>query len=409
MNTFIKYLEDVVAPKMNMFAENSWVQTISSALMLVLPTILLGSVISVYNIIRLYFTSLPDMSPIYNFSFGLYALILAFLIGYQGMDKLKHRDYQLTSGIVSLSAFLIMIDPEIIDGTMSFEFSRLGPKGILVSFLAGILTTLIMHLYAKWNPFEENYTVPDFIIGWINKIIPTFFVLLITALVTITFNVDIFTVVIKIFSPISAIGQTLPGFILIALTPAIFYSLGISSWLLSPVYTPVMLDGIAQNIEAVQAGLAPQFIVTQETIFVGFLWIGGMGATLPLVLMMMRSANTRLSAMGKVYLIPSLFNINEPVIFGTPVAFNPYLMAPMWINGLIGPIIIWVFMRSGWVNIPATLLTGVKLPMPISSVLTTQDLRAIILWAVLFIVYTAVWYPFFKAYEKSLLTEEVER
>ena len=51
-------------------------------------------------------------------------------------------------------------------------------------------------------------------------------------------------------------------------------------------------------------------------------------------------------------------------------------------------------MKGGLVNIPAKLLTGVKLPMPISSVLVTSDLRAIILWAVLLVVYTIVWYPF---------------
>ena len=104
--------------------------------------------------------------------------------------------------------------------------------------------------------------------------------------------------------------------------------------------------------------------------------------------------------------LPSLFNINEPVIFGAPVAFNPYLMPPMWINGIVGPIITWIFMKGGLVNIPAKLLTGVKLPMPISSVLVTSDLRAIILWAVLLVVYTIVWYPFFKAYDSSLCSEK---
>lgn len=147
-------------------------------------------------------------------------------------------------------------------------------------------------------------------------------------------------------------------------------------------------------------------IVTQETIFVGFVWIGGMGATMSLVLLMLRARSKKLRTMGKVFLIPSLFNINEPVIFGAPVAFNPYLMPPMWINGIVGPIITWIFMKGGLVNIPAKLLTGVKLPMPISSVLVTSDLRAIILWAVLLVVYTIVWYPFFKAYDSSLCSEK---
>lgn len=230
--------------------------------------------------------------------------------------------------------------------------------------------------------------------------------LTLTMICTTYLNLDIFVIVQKIFEPITVFGQTLPGFLLICLTPAILYSLGISSWLLSPVYTPIMLAGITANIEAVAAGLPPTNIVTQETIFIGFVWIGGMGATLPLVLLMLKAKSKKLRTMGKVCLVPSLFNINEPVIFGTPVAFNPFLMVPMWINAIVGPLIVWFTMKAGLVNVPAKLLTGLKVPMPISSVIATDDMRAVVLWAVLLAVYTLVWYPFFKSYDKDLVEKE---
>lgn len=408
MKKFIDFLEHRFAPKMSKIAENPWVQTISSAIMLVLPTILLGSVISIYNIIKLYVKTLPSIQPIYNFSFGLYSLILAFLIGYQGMDKLKHKEYQIAGGIIGLSSFLMMLHPTIEEGKIIIEFSRFGPKGILVSFVAGLLSVAVLHWYAKMNPFKNNESVPEFLIKWINQMLPAFVVLFISMMVNYNLNVDVFLLVTKIFEPINQFGQTLPGFIIICLSPAILYSLGISSWILSPVYTPIMLAGIAANIAAVEAGLPPMNVVTQETIFVGFVWIGGMGGTLPLVMLMLKAKSKKMRAMGKVYMLPSLFNINEPVIFGTPVAFNPILMPPMWINGLLGPIITWIFLKGGFVNIPAKLLTGVKLPMPISSVLVSEDFRAVILWAVLFAVYTLVWYPFFKTYDQKCVAEEVK-
>ena len=322
------------------------------------------------------------------------------------MVKLGHKEYQICSGIIGLSTFLMMLNPTLDNGTISFEFSRLGPKGILIAFLAGLLASVILNIYAKINPFKNVTSVPEFILKWLNQIIPTFFALFITMIVVHTLKIDIFVAVTKLFAPINQFGQTLPGFILICFTPVVLYSLGISSWLLSPIYTPIMLEGITANIEALNSGLQPMNIVTQETIFVGFVWIGGMGATMSLVLLMLRARSKKLRTMGKVFLIPSLFNINEPVIFGAPVAFNPYLMAPMWINGIVGPIITWIFMKGGLVNVPAKLLTGVKLPMPISSVLVTSDLRAIILWAVLLVVYTIIWYPFFKAYDSSLCAEK---
>lgn len=406
MNTFITFLQHRFAPKMNKFAENPWIQTISSGIMLVLPTIFLGSIISIYNIVRLYLTQIPDISPLYNFSFGLYSLILAFLVGYQGMDKFNHDHFKICGGVIGLSTFLMMTKPILTDGQITIEFSRLGPKGILLAFLSGLLATTVLNLYAKWAPFAENDMIPEFLIHWLDQIIPTLFSLLLTMLLSVNLNLDLFLLITKIFAPINQFGQTLPGFILICLIPAIFYSLGISSWLLSPIYTPIMLEGITQNIERLANGEIPLNIVTQETIFVGFIWLGGMGATLPLVFLMLRAKARKLRIMGKVYLIPSLFNINEPVIFGTPIAFNPYLMPPMWINAIIGPIITWVFMKSGWVTIPAKLLTGVKLPMPISSILVTEDWRALILFAVLFFAYSIVWYPFFKTFDLETAKNE---
>lgn len=36
----------------------------------------------------------------------------------------------------------------------------------------------------------------------------------------------------------------------------------------------------------------------------------------------------------------------------------------------------------------------------------TEDLRAILVYVVLFLIYLATWYPFFKVYEKQRIAEE---
>lgn len=51
--------------------------------------------------------------------------------------------------------------------------------------------------------------------------------------------------------------------------------------------------------------------------------IGGSGLTIGFVLsLLLVSRSSRMKAMLKVSFIPSLFNINEPIIFGVPVMFN---------------------------------------------------------------------------------------
>ncbi|WP_257593364.1 PTS transporter subunit EIIC, partial [Klebsiella pneumoniae] len=42
-----------------------------------------------------------------------------------------------------------------------------------------------------------------------------------------------------------------------------------------------------------------------------------------LVLMAMRSRSRQLKSVAKIGLLPSLFNINEPILFGFPVIMNP--------------------------------------------------------------------------------------
>ena len=90
-------------------------------------------------------------------------------------------------------------------------------------------------------------------------------------------KLDVYSLVIAAFMPLASIGQTLPGFILICLIPAFFYTLGISSWTFNAVTTPIFMAGIQANIDAVAAGGVATNIVTSESVFtLAFITMGGM-------------------------------------------------------------------------------------------------------------------------------------
>ena len=120
-----------------------------------------------------------------------------------------------------------------------------------------------------------------------------------------------------------------------------------------PIWYAIWIPAIEENAALVAQGLDPVNINTFETFFSGWLGIGGMGATLPLVIWFLFARSKKLKTIGKATLIPSLFNINEPVVYGAPVAFNPLLMVPMWINGLITPIIVYLALDMGFAQIRA--------------------------------------------------------
>jgi PTS system cellobiose-specific IIC component len=64
-------------------------------------------------------------------------------------------------------------------------------------------------------------------------------------------------------------------------------------------------------------------------------------------------------------------------------------------------------MRSGFLNIPSKMIQVGQIPAPLSSVMITEDLRAVIIYVILFVLYLAIWYPFFKVYEKQRMNEEL--
>ncbi len=265
---------------------------------------------------------------------------------------------------------------------------------------------LVFHLWAKLK-FLENTSIPDFVVSWFNVIIPNVIVLGITMVLIFKLGISILDIIVGIFMPLARVAQTLPGFILISLLYAFFYTLGISTWLWNALTTPIFMVAIQENIDAVAAGGAATNIVTSEAFFtMAFITMGGVCATLGLNVLMCFSKSRQLKMLGRVFIAPSIFNINEPLMFGAPIVFNPLLMLPAWINAVVGPTYVWILMSTGLLKIPSMMVQVGQIPASASSVMITQDMRAILWWAILLVIYTAIWYPFFKVYEKNKLAEE---
>lgn len=351
--------------------------------------------------------SAPDLGKVADFSFGFISIFLAFLVANQCMEKKKLSRYTIVAGLISIAVFVMFSMPEFNEqGEIILTFNRMGATGMLVAMLVGLFTGCIFNLYSKLHIFENNVTIPDFVTEWINNLIPILCILLISTTIVFTIQFDIFDFILSLFSPLQNFGQTLPGFVLICLIPAVLYTLGVSNWLFYAASLPIFMAGIQGNIEAVAAGKEAVNIVTSETVFTAALiTMGGMGATLPLNVMMMFSKAKKLKVMGRICIGPSIFNINEPLVFGAPIAFNPIMMVPFWLNSIAGPVIIWFSMRLDLLNIPYRMMQIGQIPAPFSSVMITEDMRAVIVYIILFAVYYIIWLPFFKVYEVQCLNE----
>lgn len=410
MSKIMDWLENKFAPAMSKITQNPWVSALSGSMMKILPIIMTGSLIFFYNVFRSWIPALPDLSGVLQFTFQLTSLILTFLVANQLMEKLGHTRYVLNAGLTSIIVFLIAIKPTIGDDSIfSVEFGRFGPTGMFVALVVGILVSVVYHFYAKLHILEDSVTIPDFVCEWINQILPMFLCVLLGTIISSNLNIDIYQVISAVFSPLEHLGRTLPGLIIMMMAISFLYSMGISTWFLGTFTTPILMAGTAANLAQVAAGQTPTNIVCYETIYLlSLMTLGGQGCTLTLNVHMLLSKSKRLKSLGKVCIGPSIFNINEPVVFGAPIVFNPILMLPMWINTLVSAVIIWFVMSWGWLDVPAASVTTGQIPAPIGYIIVTGDWRAIIFWVLIFVVTFLIWKPFFKVYEKQVMKEEAE-
>jgi PTS system cellobiose-specific IIC component len=410
MKKLINWLETSFSPKMSKINNNVWVVAIKDSIMQTLPFIFLGSIFCMLAILNDYFPSLPSFWTPYAWTIGKISLFVAFLIPFNLMEKKRLRKQRFIAGMSSLVLFLIVVTPQVqVDKVIGFGDSSLGAGGMFVAIFCGVFTGFIMSLFGKFSFFKEDSVIPDFVRAWFDSMLPIAIVVCTGWIIVLLMKVDLYNIVLAIFMPLSKFIESPIGFIAIMFIYCFLYSMGISSWVLTPVTSPVFLAAITANIAFAKAGTATVSnlnLVTSSTIYSAYLWVGGIGCTLPLVIMLMLSKSRKLSALGKACLVPGIFNINEPVVFGA-VAWNPLLMLPMWLQGIILPLITYIFTKV----IPLAPIPKIQFdlwycPFPIATWFTTGSFRGIMLLIICVVVSSAIWYPFFRAYEAQEIAEE---
>ncbi|HBG1231379.1 TPA: PTS sugar transporter subunit IIC [Clostridioides difficile] len=401
MNKFIDLLSEKFTPVVNKITKNIWVQSVQSTIMKVLPMVFVGSLVTIVSVLKNYISFLPDLSPINQYTFGLLGLFIAFLLPMEIMKNKKFESMSVVAGLAGAGLMLMMIRPEITNEGAIFNFNRFGGEGMLVSLVAGLFSGLIMSLFGSFSFFREDSALPDFVSKWFDNMLPITVIMFVGWGLIYGLNFDMFEIIVRVFKPVSDIAQTLPGFVLLNFLVVFIYSLGISGWVLSPITYSIQLGAIAANAAAVASGGVATNIYVYEVIQTGWITLGGLGATLPLVIMMCLSRVGRIKAIGRACIVPSIMNINEPVIFGAPVAWNPFLMLPMWIGTVVISITTYLSMSMGFVTIPSKVFNLWYVPFGISTFMVNQDVRGLIVLAINIVLLFMIWYPFFKAYEKE--------
>ena len=168
---------------------------------------------------------------------------------------------------------------------------------------------------------------------------------------------------------------------------------------------PLWMQMIMVNFMAMLSYQPLPYIGT-EGFYQWFVWIGGSGATLGLVLACKPFCKSQiLKALGKDALKSSVFNINEQVIFGLPIAQNRYLMIPFFVIPMMNVIVFYMLMASGVLS-PTFLIAPWVLPTCIGAVLSTGNIASVIYILISIVGSMVFCLPFILKYDHQLLEEE---
>ena len=181
---------------------------------------------------------------------------------------------------------------------------------------------------------------------------------------------------------------------------------GIRGALIVPgIMNPVGVANLSVNRAAMAAGTAIPHIYVQG-FWDHYLLIGGVGSTLPLAILLMRSKAVHLRTIGRMGVVPGLFNINEPILFGAPIIMNPLFFIPFVLVPMVNATLAYFALDFGLVSrvVSMTLWTT---PAPIgASWAANWSFSPIIMCLICMVTAAVMYYPFLKAYEKQLLSQE---
>ena len=434
------FIESKILPIAGKIASNRYLNAIRDGFVFAMPFLIVGSFILL--ILNLPFTDKSnflymewydnlmkafkgDLVQPFYVSMGIMSLFVAYGIGYSLSGHYNLNS--ITGGFLSLFSFLLvsakveyvpiveavsksfLVDADSYIPVMDVRF--MDAKGLFVAIIFGIVSIEIFRfLVHKKLIITLPESVPPAIAKSFELLIPVAVVIVLFQALNIIIQKKLIMMipelVMKIFEPLLHVSDSLPSIIILLLVIHILWFAGLHGTnIVDAIVKAITLSNLAINQAALQAG-EPVTKIFAGGFFDSYVFMGGVGTTLGLAIAMVRSKNEHIKSIGKLSIVPAVFNINEPIMFGAPVVMNPVLMIPFIFVPIINASVAFILTK---LNIIGHIVASVPwtTPAPLGALLATNfNFGSMILSLVLIFTSYLAYIPFLKAYEISLEKEE---
>jgi len=425
MNSIANKLAKWLMPVATKFSNQRHLSAIRDGFITIIPLVIVVSFFILINSVILdpeegFLKNVIDLSKfqeigdlVNNGTLGILSILIAFTIAYK--LALSYEEDGVIPGVMAVAVLITMmpnvveITPEGSDeavqvtGVLSQE--QTSANGLLFAIIASLLGTEIFLRLKKKKKLQITMpdTVPPEVSKSFSALIPSFLTLLLFAclsfLSNLIFGFGLPEMVTKaIQAPLDFAIQSQFGITVIMFVQNLLWSVGIhGTFVLGPIKDPSLLASIQENIDALQAGTEIPNIVTKPFID-SFAMLGGGGFTIGLVIaIFIASRRSDYREVTKFALIPSLFNINEPIMFGLPVILNPTLAIPLILVPIINLNIAYIATSLGLISKTVAYIPWTTPPVVSAFLSTAGDWRSAVLAVLLIGISVIIYLPFVMA------------
>ncbi|GFP74673.1 PTS sugar transporter subunit IIC [Clostridium fungisolvens] len=419
MSINVQGIQQKIQPVVNKLSNNRYLKAMMGGMMAGMPATIIGSLATLLK-------SLP-IAPYQSF------------ITSHGIDKYLQLPVILTTNILAL-IFVVCITYTLAE---SFDVKGIGPAIIaLVSFLVltplqtaktaygtdatlipmdwlgstGVFTALIVafvvgRLYVAivqrgWT-IKMPESVPPFIKDSFASLVPGTIITTIFIVISAVFaNTPFGSVHAFIYGilqlPLQHLGGSFGTLVFVAILSQVLWAFGIhGSMVVLSVMMPIWGAMDAAQLSAYSAGKPLPNIVGM--MFFTIYTFGG--TALGLAIVMLKAKSERFKTLGRLSIVPAIFGITEPIIFGTPLVLNPIFVIPFVFGNVISLVLAYVSTIIGIIPPPNGIGAPSGTPIVLQG-LIAGGWRNAIFQVVLVILWVVLWYPFFKIADKKALEEE---
>lgn len=427
-----EFLNEKVVPGIMRFVNTKAMRALKDGIMYAMPMIMVGALFMLIGNFPV--ASVTDWlkatgiaavcSQLSDSTFGVIGIIAAVGIAY---TYVKNEGYAgLPAGIISACTFFVL-QPGSVDSALLVNPTKsvgailkgwTGGKGMIGAIVAGLLVGWIYSFFMKKDiTIKMPAGVPEGVANAFTSLIPGFVIITGTGViyalcVGLLGGTPIQMIYTYLSMPLQGMTDSLGGVITMGVMIPFFWLFGIHGATIigDGIMGPMLLANSAENQAIIDSGMALTIangghIVTKQFLD-QFMTVTGSGITIGLVVFMLVFAKSKqMKDLGRLAIVPGIFNVNEPVLFGLPIVLNLLMAVPFIVTPVLSGLIEYAALASGLCPLYSGVIVPWTTPAIISGFLVGGWRTALLQTAVLVMSFFT-YLPFAKLMDKQCLAQE---